>query len=185
MTRRKSDPLRPLTETEVEELEPLARSQTAPAAEVARAKALLAVRRGLNYQDAAAAAGRNSGDAVSHLVSRFNLEGMAALRPRHGGGAKATYTAARQERIIREARRTPTPEADGTSTWSLTLLRDTLRAAPDGLPTVSTYTIWRVLHEAGLTYQRTRTWCSTGTARRQRKSGIVTVTDPDAPAKKN
>ncbi len=30
--------------------------------------------------------------------------------------------------------RAPTPEADGTATWSLSTLRRTLRAAPDGLP---------------------------------------------------
>jgi hypothetical protein len=60
-----------------------------------------------------------------------------------------------------------------------------LRQAPDGLPTVSTYTLWCVLHEAGYSYQRTRTWCPTGVALRKRKAGAVTVTDPDAEPKKS
>jgi hypothetical protein len=60
-----------------------------------------------------------------------------------------------------------------------------LRAAPDGLPEVSTYTIWRTLREAGYTFQRTRTWCPTGTAVRKRKAGAVVVTDPDAGPKKS
>jgi hypothetical protein len=88
-------------------------------------------------------------------------------------------------RIVAEAARAPTPEADGTASWSLSALRRTLRAAPDGLPRVSTYTIRRVLRESGASYQRTRTWCPTGTAVRRRKAGPATVTDPDAGSKKS
>ena len=186
MSRRKSDPLRTLADAEVAALGQSARSQSAPAAEVARAEALLAVHAGLDYQKAAAAAGRFSGDAVSHLVARFNVEGLRALRPR-SAPPRPKYTALDRERILREASRTPIPESDGTATWSLSLLRDALRSAPDGLPRVCTYTIWRVLHEAGITFQKTRTWCPTGTAQRVRKSGIATATatDPDSEAKKN
>jgi len=146
---------------------------------------LLAVAGGSDYQQAARAAGRRSGDAVSHLVARFNREGLASLAPRHGGGRKPTYDTTARDRILREAARTPTPDADGTATWSLTILRRVLRAAPDGLPRVSTFTIWRVLRGAGSTFQRTRTWCPTGSAVRRRKAGVVTVTDPDAAAKKS
>jgi hypothetical protein len=64
-------------------------------------------------------------------------------------------------------------------------LKKTLRQATDGFPTISTYTIWEVLHEAGYAFQRTRTWCPTGEALRQRKAGVVTVTDPDAAPKKS
>jgi hypothetical protein len=41
--------------------------------------------------------------------------------------------------------------------------QNTLQRAPDGLPRVSTYTIWAVLHDAGITWQRDR-WCQTGVA---------------------
>jgi transposase len=156
MSRLKKDPLRDLTAEERGELDRLSRSQSAPAVEVARAKALLAVADGDDYQQAARAAGRRSGDAVSHLVARFNAEGLAALTPRHGGGRRATYDVAARGRILREARRTPTPEADGTASWSLSTLRKALRAASDGLPAVSTDTIRKVLHEAGYSHQRTR-----------------------------
>jgi len=60
-----------------------------------------------------------------------------------------------------------------------------LRAAPDGLPKVSTFTVWQVLRRAGYTFQRGRTWCPTGQAVRRRKAGVATVTDPDAAAKKS
>jgi transposase len=185
MSRRQKDPLRELTEPERRELIRISRSQAAPAAEVVRAKLLLAVASGSDYQAAARSVGRRSGDAVSHLVARFNAEGTAALTPRHGGGRRPTYGPEAEQRIAAEAARTPTPERDGTATWSLSTLRRTLRAAPDGLPKVSTYTIRRVLHEAGASYQRSRTWCPTGSALRRRKAGPAVVTDPDADAKKS
>jgi len=184
MSRKKKDPLRELTEPERRELESVGRSQAAPAAEVARARLLLAVARGDDYQDAARSVGRRSGDAVSHLVARFNAEGLAALTPRHGGGRQPTYGPQERARIAAEAAREPTPEGDGTATWSLSSLQRTLRAAPDGLPKVSTYTIRLVLRQSGASYQRTRTWCPTGTALRRRKAGPAVVTDPDSDAKK-
>src|SRR5262249_17618936 len=41
------------------------------------------------------------------------------------------------------------------------------------------------LQEARSSYQRTRTWCPTGTAQRKRKSGVVTVVDPKTEEKRN
>jgi transposase len=185
MSRRKKDPLRPLTDAERQELTQLSRSQSAPAVQVARAAMLLAVAGGDDYQQAARAAGRRSGDAVSHLVARFNAESTAALSPRHGGGQPRVYDHASRTRVLQEVRRPPTQEADGTASWSLSTLQSALRKAPDGLPRVATSTIWQVLREAGLSYQRSRTWCPTGAALRKRKSGTVVVTDPDAESKKS
>lgn len=184
MSRRQKDPLRALTEAERSILVQISRAQSDPASHVARAKMLLAITDGQSYQAAAKAAGRQSNDAVSHLVSRFNREGLAALQPRHGGGPPVVYGAAERERILAEVRRTPDHETDGTATWSLTTLQRALHWAPDGLPKVSTYTIWKVLHEADLSWQKSRTWCETGKVQRKRKSGVVEVTDPDAMAKK-
>ncbi len=184
MTRRQKDPLRLLSPEEQTALERLARSQSEPASHVARAKALLAVAAGHNYTAAAHAAGRRSGDAVAQLVTRFNQHGLPAIIPGHGGGPPPTYTIAQRNRILAEARRPPDREADGTATWSLMTLRHALRTAPNGLPKVSTATIRAVLLDAGWSWQRSRSWCETGTAQRKRKTGIVTVIDPDAEAKK-
>jgi transposase len=185
MTRRKVDPLRALTDEERDVLTHISRSGGEPASHVARAKALLAVADGLNYQEAARAAGRRAGDAVAHLVSRFNREGLAALAPRPSGGSQPIYGSTERERILKEARRMPDREQDGTATWSLTTLQRTLRRAPDGLPHVSTYTIFVVLHEAGFTWQASQTWCETGKVKRKRKTGVVEVTDPNAEPKKS
>jgi transposase len=185
MSRRRKDPLRTLTDDERTQLVRLSRSATAPAAQGTRATLILLVSDGRDYQQAARGVGRKSGDAVSRLVARFNREGLAALEPRHGGGRTPAYDQADRGRILREVARTPTPEADGTATWSLALLRKALRSAPDGLPRVSTYTVWATLRAAGYTFQRTRTWCPAGRSIRRRKAGTVTVTDPDAAAKKS
>lgn len=185
MSRRKKEPLRPLADDERDALARICRSRTEPAAHVARARILLAVDSGCDYQQAARAAGRRSGDAVSHLVARFNAEGLAALEPRHGGGRAPRYDEQARRRIMAEVMRQPTPERDGTSSWTLSTLRKALAASPDGLPSISTYTLWRILHEAGYSFQRARTWCPTGSAWRRRKAGAALVVDPDAVAKKN
>lgn len=184
MPRRQKDPLRSLTADERARLEHVSRSHTELAAHVARAKALLAVAAGQPFTDAARAAGRRSGDAVAQLVTRFNHDGLAALESGHGGGQPKQYTQAEQERILQEVRREPDRDEDRTATWSLATLQGALRRAPDGLPTISTYTIWCVLHDAGFRWGKDRTWCETGTAVRKRKSGTVTVVDPDATPKK-
>lgn len=184
MSIRQKDPLRELTEEERSWLERISRSQAEPASHVARAKQILAVAEGYPYTEAARKSGRKSGDAVSHLVSRFNQDGMNAILPRHGGGPPVQYGVAERERILREARRKPTPEADGTASWSLSLLCQALRKAPDGLPDVSEDTIRTTLLEAGFSWQHTRSWCETGQAVRKRQRGKVIVTDPDTTAKK-
>jgi transposase len=183
MSRRQKVPLRSLNAEERKHLSQLSRARAESAALVARAKALLAVADGSSFTEAAKLAGRRSGDGVAQLVARFNQVGLAALAPRHGGGQPKRYTAAEQERILKELRRTPDRESDGTATWSLSTLQRSLRQAPDGLSGVSTFTIWCVLREAGLRWGRDRSWCQTGQVIRKRKSGTVTVEDPNARAK--
>jgi hypothetical protein len=186
MSRRQKDPLRSLTAEERAVLERVSRAGSERADRVARARALLAVAAGATYTVAATAAGRRSGDGVAHLVSRFHHVGLAALDGRHGGGPPQQYGLAERERILAELQRPPDRKTDGTATWSLTTLQRALRRAPDGLPTVSTATILQTLHDAGYTFQQSRTWCHTGTAQRKRKNGtVVTVTDPDATPKKS
>jgi len=65
----------------------------------------------------------------------------------------------------------------------LTLLQRALRQQP-GLEKISRETISAVLHGAGLTWQRDRTWCDTGASIRKGKHGNRVVIDPDAEAKK-
>jgi hypothetical protein len=184
MARRRKNPLRPLTADERGGLEGVSRAGSERADRVAHAKTLLAVADGARFIDAARVAGRRSGRAVAQLVARFNTGGLAALDRRHGGGPPIQYRDAERERILQEFRRAPDRERDGTATWSLTTLQRALRAAPDGLPQVSTKTILHTLWNAGYSWQERRTWCHTGTVVRRRKAGPVEVTDPDTIPKK-
>ena len=89
------------------ELTRLSRSQSAPAAEVDRARALLAIADGTSYTAAARLVGRGHNETISAWVSRFNREGLAAVRPHHGGGPRIRYGAPQQQRILAEWARSP------------------------------------------------------------------------------
>src|ERR1700693_2307276 len=148
------------------------------------AKGVLPGADGHSYSEAAVRAGRRVGDTVAGWVARFNREGLSALAPGHGGGPAPQYGEAERARILAEFRREPDRERDGTAAWSLRTLQRALRSAADGLPGVSVDTIARVLHDSGLSWQASRSWCDTGTSLRTRKAGVFAVTDPDTAEKK-
>jgi transposase len=190
MARQQKKPLRPLSAAERTALQRIARAGSERADRVGRAKALLAVADGAAFTEAAQAAGMRCGDTVGRWAARFNADGLAGLDRLHGGGPAVEYGPQAEERILREFRRQPERERDGTATWSLTTLQRALRKAPDGLPNVSTWTILRVLHDAGYTWQNSRTWCPTGSARRKRQGEngepeVVEVQDPRASQKRD
>jgi len=127
MAGHQKDSLRPLTTDERQYMEHLSRSRPEPAAQVARAKELLAVTDGASFEAAARAAARKSGDAIAHLVACFNRDGIDALVERHGDGQPKRCTQAEQERILQKVRREPDRDQDKTATWSLTTLQGALR----------------------------------------------------------
>jgi transposase len=182
MSKRQKDPLRKLTQQEEQVLQKLVKSSSERVDVVKRANALLAVREGISYAEAAKQAGYKSNDTVSRLVSRFNQHGLAALSIAIGRGRKPTYTSEEHARILTEVQRKPDHQEDQTGVWSLMILRRALRKTD--LPHIGAETIRQVLHEFGYSYQHTRTWCRTGYALRKRKSGTVTVYDPETPEKK-
>jgi transposase len=174
--------LRPVTAEEWAALEHLARASSERVDRVRRALAVLAVAQGAPFVRAAQQAGFQSGTTVANLVRRFNEHGLGALSIAAGRGRQPTYDAAARAQIVPVAQRAPDRKADGTATWSLSALERTLRR--EVFPRLGATTIRRVLQDAGSSYQRTRTWCPTGTAERKRKSGIVRVTDPQTEAKR-
>ena len=168
--------LRPLTIAEQRELATITKASSERLDRVRRAAALLAVAEGRPFTQAAQAAGFRSGTTVANLVRRFNRAGLVALRIAAGRGRRPTYDAMARARIVATAQRPPDRRADGTATWSLSTLERTVRR--EGLPRLGATTIRRVLRDAGSSYQRTRTWCPTGTAQRKRTAGVVRVVDP-------
>jgi transposase len=144
---------------------------------------LFSVRVGKSYTEAAKQAGYKSNDTVSQLVSRFNQRGLSALSIAAGRGRKPTYTSEQQARVLAEVQRKPDHQEDQTGTWSLMILRRALRKTD--LPHIGAETIRLILHASGYRFQRTRTWCRTGYVLRVRKSGTVTVYNPQTPEKKD
>jgi len=176
MARPQAEGLRALSAEERRDLERLARSSSERVDRVRRATALLTVAGGASFVAAAERVGWRSSSSVAGVVRRFNRRGLAALDSGSGRGRRATYDAAARARVVATAQRPPDRRVDGTATWSLCTLERTVRR--EGLTSIGATTIRRVLQDAGSSYQRTRTWCPTGTAIRQRKAGPVQVVDP-------
>jgi transposase len=182
MARPQQSSLRHLTAEEERTLERLVRATSERVDRVRRAKAILAVTHGASFAAAARHAGLQSGTAVANLVERFNQHGVAAVNIQAGRGRKPTYDNAARAAIVATAQRAPERRTDGTATWSLSTLQGALRT--NTYPQIGATTIRRVLEQAGSSYQRTRSWCPTGTAQRVRKSGVVTVVDPKTEEKR-
>jgi transposase len=174
--------LRDLAETERAALRRMVQASSERVDRVRRARALLTVAAGASFAAAAREAGLRSGTTVANLVARFNRQGLAALSTASGRGRKPTYDGSARARIVATAQTAPERKKDGTATWSLSTLQKRLRK--DGLKRIGTNTIKRVLEDAGSSYQKTRSWCPTGTAQRVRKSGVVTVVDPETEQKR-
>jgi transposase len=100
MSKRQKDPLHELTQQEEQALQKLAKSTSERMDVVKRANALVSVRAGKSYTEAATVAGYKSTDTISRLVSRFNQRGLLALSIAAGRGRKPTYTSAQQTRIL-------------------------------------------------------------------------------------
>src|SRR4051794_31875967 len=107
MSRRQTNPLRALSAEERTALTQLSRSQRMPAAQVARAVALLAVADGQSYTAAARKAGRRDNDTVAEWVARFNREGLPAVVPRHGGGPPNPHARVGERGTLAQVPRVP------------------------------------------------------------------------------
>jgi transposase len=182
MGKPQKEPLRELAETERAALQRIVQASSERVDRVRRARAVLTVAAGGSFAAAAREAGLQSGATVTNLVVRFNRQGLAALSIAAGRGRKPTYEREARAQIVATAQTAPDRKKDGTATWSLSTLQKRLRK--EGLERIGTNTIKRVLEDAGSSYQRTRTWCPTGTAQRVRKSGVATVVDPDTEQKR-
>jgi len=110
--------------------------------------------------------GRSAGDVavmfaagdgyVREVIHAFNEHGFAALDPKWSGGRPSKFGPAARELICRTARATPAGLGQPFTTWSLAKLARYL--AGHCHLRASTETIRQVLHAAGITWQRTKTW---------------------------
>lgn len=178
-----SQRLRPLTDAEHRELTRISHAPSERLNRHQRAIALQAVAAGKSLTDAAEAAGWKAQKTVTRLLCRFHERGLAALDDLPRSGHPRRYGSTERARIMQEFRRQPVRKEEGTATWSLTTLRCALREAPDGLPRVSTFTILYTLHEAGYSWQKSRTWCETGKTLRKKDGRVEESYDEYTPEK--
>ncbi len=149
---------------------------------VQRATALQAVAAGASFAAAARGAGDAGGSTVQALVKRFNARGRAAVAIAPGRGPQVIDDAATRAQVVALAQRPPDRKVDGTATWSLSTLERAVQR--EVFPAPKSRTIAQILRDAGSSYQKTRTWCPTGTAERKRKDGVVRVVDPQTEQKR-
>lgn len=93
---------------------------------------------------------------VREVIHAFNEVGFAALDPKWSGGRPRKFGPVARELICQAARSTPAALGLPFATWSLTKLAAYL--AEHRRLEASTETVRRVLREAGISWQATKTW---------------------------
>ncbi len=92
---------------------------------------------------------------VRKVIHEFNERGMDSLRPRYRGGRPRRITTDQRQRIVSVAGARPDAQGIPLTRWSLPRLAAHL--AGEGIE-VSPRHLGTLLGEAGLSFQRTRTW---------------------------
>jgi len=93
---------------------------------------------------------------VRRVIHDFNERGMASLDPEYRGGRPRRITDEQRQRIVAVAGARPDRQGVALTRWSLPRLADHLADAQ--IVTVSPAHLGRLLADAGLSFQRTRTW---------------------------
>ena len=97
-------------------------------------------------------------DTVRDVIHLFNAKGLAALDPRWAGGRPRRISDEDVQVIVTAA--TTRPEKLGLpfTCWSLRKLAAYLASRPDRPVRVGRERLRQILHERGISFQRTRTW---------------------------
>src|SRR3982751_6366756 len=93
---------------------------------------------------------------VRRVIHDFNERGMASLDPEYRGGRPRRITDADRRAVVAVAGARPEGQGVAWTRWSLPRLADHL--AEQRIVVISPAHLGRVLAEAGLSFQRTRTW---------------------------
>src|SRR3954465_11394760 len=125
----------------------LAKSRTAEAHTVERARIILACLEGKEIQEVAGEL-RVSVATVSKWRQRFSLWGLRGLRDQSRPGKPVKYDAAFRNRVLALLEEIPPP---GMSHWDGPAVAEKLDA--------SVHAVWRVLRREGIYLQRRRSWC--------------------------
>lgn len=130
-----------------EELLALARSRTAEARLVERARIVLACLDGKRNAEVSRALGVRP-NTVGLWRRRFSVGGIAGLRDRARPGKSATYGPELRLRLLRQLE---LPPPKGLASWDGGSLAEALGVSDDA--------VWRVLRKDGIQLRRRRSWC--------------------------
>lgn len=147
--------LRTFTLEEQRVITKLARSQTASARLVERAKILHLGSEGQSVPQIAEALGLNE-KTVRKWFKRFEQEGLTGLEDAPRSGAPSRYTPENQARVLQAARTRPSELGLPYSSWTFERLAAYVREQM-GLPMKKTR-IFEILQEEGLRWRKQETW---------------------------
>ena len=147
--------LRALTAEEASAVETLARSRTAPARRVERARIIRRAGRGEMPPVVAEALGLDA-ETVRRRIRRFNAEGLAALEDHHRSGRPATYSADEAAAVIAAALTSPGRLGLPFASWTLDRLAAYL-LEHKGIA-MRRSRIDEILLAEGLRWRRQETW---------------------------
>jgi transposase len=125
----------------------VAKSQTAEARAVERARIILACLEGKEIQQVAQELGVSI-PTVTKWRKRFALWGLRGLQDQPRPGKPVTYDATFRDRVLSLLEQ---PPPAGMSHWDGPAVAEKLNA--------SVYAVWRVLRREGIYLQRLRSWC--------------------------
>jgi transposase len=97
-------------------------------------------------------------DTVRDVIHAFNAKGLAALDPQWAGGRPRRISDEDIEVIVAAATTRPEKPGQPFTRWSLRKLADYLACRPGGPVTIGRERLRQILHERGISFQRTRTW---------------------------
>jgi|SRR5829696_3526691 len=147
--------LRKLTSEERSAVEALARSRTASARRVERARVVWCASRGETPPAIVAALGLDA-ETVRRRIRRFNAEGLAALDDHRRSGRPATYSADEVATVIAAALTSPGHLDLAFASWTLDRLAAYLREHK-GIA-MRRSRIDEILLKEGLRWRRQETW---------------------------
>jgi transposase len=147
--------LRDLTAEERSAVETLARSRTAPARRVERARIVWRASRSETPPAIAAALGLDA-ETVRRRIRRFNAEGPAALEGHRRSGRPATYSAKEVAAVIAAALTAPRGLGLPLASWTLDRLAAYLNER-EGIA-IRRSRIDEILLAEGLRWRRQETW---------------------------
>lgn len=107
---------------------------------------------------------------VRRIIHAFNKNGMDGIRPKYRGGRPHTFTDRERRAVVELAENHPRDLGYPLSRWSLSQLQLVL-IKQKKVSYISRPTIRTILKEAGLSYQRTKTWKQSNDPQFEKKRG--------------